>query len=307
MAALGLLVVGSTARADDDDVPGEPGVDVAPRPLPAPEEAAAAAAVVSSAPISTDDGRTLYALGVRGRLFLAPGWMLAPFLDQYNAVTRGSIGLEFTRRRGTFDVVTSLDFTWMSPADGNFLGAGKDPTLDTHYVEFRGFNFLSLDVSFYYHHEVTRWLEVLVGGGIGLGLVLGDIDDINGSSQVCTAANRGDPSKCYPISSDTYQNAQGQTVTVGAIKPGDPDFERKLDATAQSQARCNAMNTSGQLDCRDTSLHPHFHVVTEKPPVMVVVNFLVGLRFKLHRHANLNLTGGFRNGWVVGMGPEYVF
>jgi hypothetical protein len=39
----------------------------------------------------------------------------------------------------------------------------------------------------------------------------------------------------------------------------------------------------------------------------VVVNFIIGLRFKLHRHFNVDLQGGFRDGWVFGVSPEYVF
>ena len=40
---------------------------------------------------------------------------------------------------------------------------------------------------------------------------------------------------------------------------------------------------------------------------MVVINFQVGFKFKLHRHFDFNVAGGFRTGWVVGGGPEVVF
>jgi len=39
----------------------------------------------------------------------------------------------------------------------------------------------------------------------------------------------------------------------------------------------------------------------------VVINVQLGFKFKIHRHFNFNLMGGFRDGFVVGGGPEYVF
>ena len=259
-------------------------------------------------PLSSDDQRVHYALGVRGRLLVVPEWMLSPFLDQNSGgLTSGSFGLEFTRRKGGLDIITSLDYTAYPASDGNFLGAGKDPRLDTHFTQFRGLGLLSLDVTFVWHHDVQPWLAVMVGGGFGLGVVLGDIGVINASSAVCDKGNAGNPSACYPISSDLYTDASGKQQVIGAIKPDDPDFQRKLDGTAASAAACNKANSSGTLDCRDTALHPHFHPAAEKPPVMVVLNFLVGLRFKVQRHFNVNVSGGFRDGWFFGAGPEYVF
>jgi hypothetical protein len=258
-------------------------------------------------PISPDDSRRHYAVGMRGRLLMVPGWMLDGFLTEHTDLTSGATGLEFIVRKGPLDIVTSLDVSFFSMGAGNFLASGKDPRLDTHYVDFRGLSLLSVDVTFVYRTAVTRWAEFLIGGGVGLGLLLGDVWLINNSDQVCTVDNVKDPSKCHPISGDTYTDASGQARPIGPIKPGDPDFERKLEATAASQAACNKANVDGTLDCRDTALHPHWHAAPEKPPVMVVLNFILGIRFKVNRHLNINVTGGFRDGWVVGAGPEYVF
>src|SRR5437868_6732657 len=149
----------------------------------------------SSAPIPTTSEEIVYALGARvGGLFV-PGGVLSPFLQQYSALDSGSGAIQFTRRKGTLDIVLSLDFSWYNPPDGNWLGANKDPALDTHYVQFHHLSMLSLDVAFLWHHDVLPWLAILVGGGVGLGVVLGDIWLINGST--CTAANAGDPTQCH--------------------------------------------------------------------------------------------------------------
>lgn len=274
--------------------------------LAAPARAEVATADDAS-PISVDDQRRHFAVGARGRLLMIPGWMLDSFLTHHTELVSGSTALEFIVRKGPLDIVTSLDASFYNLPSGNFLAAGKDPRLDTHYMEFRGLTQVSLDVAFIYRAEITRWAEFLVGGGVGLGLVLGDVWLINNSDQVCTADNAGDASKCHPISGDTYTDASGQVRPIGPIRPSDPDLALKLDGTYASQIDCNKRNTDGKLDCRDTALHPHWHPAPEKPPVMVVLNFILGFRFKVNRHLNINLTGGFRNGWIVGVGPEYVF
>lgn len=297
------------ARAEGlDDVP----------PKTAPGAIPPAAVAPAEAPIAATDERPHYALGVYGHGVFAPSGMLSPFLSANSgSVSTGALGAHFTRRKGSLDVVISMDFGWYSPPDGNFLGAGKDAKLDTHYVQFRGLNVFSADVSFYYNHDLGSRVGLFLGGGIGLGAVLGDVYVINNSETVCTADNAGDPSKCYPVISQanyakygngpaTYTNSMGKEVAIpdGPIKPGDPEYQAKMDGLERSLSNCMSQQKAG--DCRDTAQHPYFHKA-EKIPVVPVVNLQIGLRFKLHRHWNLNVSGGFRNGLVVGGGPEYVF
>jgi hypothetical protein len=60
-------------------------------------------------------------------------------------------------------------------------------------------------------------------------------------------------------------------------------------------------------DCKDTAEHPYYHATSDKPPVLIAINVIVGFKIKVHRHASINISGGFRNGFFVGGGPEYVF
>lgn len=258
------------------------------------------------APISSDDERLHYAVALHGRYLSVPGFLLAPFLQQYTTLSSGEFGADFVRRKGSLDITVGMNMGFYSLPDGNFLGSSKDPMLDTHYVQFRGLDIVSLDVMFQYHHDLNKWLEIVVGGGVGLGVLMGDIYLVNNSDQRCNASNAGDPAKCHPIaaSTDTYTNGQGMVVPVGEIKPGDPDFQKKLDATAASQAACIAANGP---DCRDTAHHPHYHIADSKPPVVPMISFILGFRFKLERHWNLNVNAGFHDGLVIGGGPEYVF
>ncbi len=268
-----------------------------------------------TAPVPTSSEQVLWALGLQGHGVFVPGWLLGSFLDQYSALNSGGFALQGIRRKGTFDIVLTLDFSFYSPPDGNWRGAGKDPSLDTHYTEFHNLNFLSADVTFLYTHDLASWVAIQVGGGVGLGVVFGDVWTINNSPN-CSAQNATDTSLCHPVGTANppegakpvyYTDAQGKMQVVGDMVPGTADFRRKLDATTAAQQACIAANGAGAQACKDTALHPYFHKADGVPPVLPVIDFIIGLKFKLHRHLNFNLSGGFRDGFVINGGPEYVF
>ena len=290
----------------------EPAPAPSPPPVSAAPPAPAAKPMKDWEPVPTSSDKVLYALGVRGRGLFVPGFMLDPFLRSYstmdslnNVLLSGGVGLEFTRRKGTLDIVTSIDFSFYNPKDGNFLGKGKDATVDTHYTLFKGLNVLAIDVVFLWTQDLAKWIAIQLGGGIGIGIVFGDIFVVNNSNQACTEDKSGmtgnyrDPEKCHPVSNEEYTNNKNERVRIGTVKPSDPEFQKKLESTTPATNQC----TSGQ-DCAG---HPWYHKSGDKPPVIPMVNFLIGFKFKLHRHFNFNMHGGFRDGFVFGGGPEYVF
>lgn len=300
-----LTLVSAPAVWADDPPPATP----LPNPLGTPGAATPAPAPKPPRewePISTATDRVLYSLGVRGRGLFVPRFMLTPFLDASTELTSGGVAIEFTRRKGTLDIVTSLDFSFYTPPDGNYLGKNKMANIDTHYTQFRGLNFLSLDVAFLWTRDLAKWIAIQIGGGVGIGIVFGDIFLVNNSSR-CTTENANDPEKCFPISPDPYKDkngnqvvdAMGKPVAIGEIKPSDPEFQRKLEQTTMAGSAC--------INGPDCAGHPWYHKSGDKPPVMVVVNFIVGFKLKLHRHFHFNINGGFRDGFVVGGGPEFVF
>jgi hypothetical protein len=227
-------------------------------------------------------GYPQYQLGARVRGIFITGDMLKPFLSAHTSLESASVGLELVYRKPTFDIVTSLDLSFVSPHDGNYLGADKDPAQDTHYVEFHNLTFISADVSIIGHYPLLRWLELRYGAGIGLGLVTGDVL-LTADSPNCTRQNANDQSHCYPIS-----------PTVGEIRLNQPDTQAKLKATEDPKKV-------------DLAIDPHHHVTDDKPPVMVVLNVLVGLRFILHRHFAATVELGFRDAIFVGAGFHYLF
>jgi hypothetical protein len=225
------------------------------------------------------DEEPKYALGARVRgVWMTPA-MLSPYVQTTSGLQSFAGGAEFIVRKPTYDVVTSLDLTFLSLTDGNFLGNGHDPSQDTHYVQFGSFGqltFLSADVSILGHTALGRFVELRYGAGVGLGLVIGDVLIINNGRQ-CTSQNYSDLSKCYPHTPDGRVD----------IPLGRPDTEAKLKATEQP----------GVVDLADD---PHRHATNNKPPVMVVLNIQAGLRVKVHRHLAFDLDVGFRDAIFFG-------
>src|SRR6185436_14913802 len=184
-----LLVIAGTAAAQDDE------------PVPPGQRAAPAAAVAP--PKAALESQQKYAIGWRFRYLFVPNTFFQPYLQASTQMNSVSTGMEFIYRKDTYDVVTSLDFSYLNVDDGNWLANNHDPSLDSHYVQFRSLSFLSADVSIIGHHTWAEapWFELRYGAGVGLGVVLGDVVLTNNST-ACTAANASNIKACHPLGVD---------------------------------------------------------------------------------------------------------
>jgi hypothetical protein len=220
-----------------------------------------------------------YALGARVRYLFVPNSFFSPYLQASTQMNSASVGLEFIYRKDTYDVVTSLDFSYLNVDDGNWLANGHDPSLDAHYVQFRDLSFLSVDVSVIGHHTwaAAPWFELRYGAGVGLGVVLGDVLLTNNFTG-CNAQNVSDIKACHP---------QGVDLT-------GPNREAQLKAT----------EANGQTDTAQT---PHRHSSEDKWPAAPVINILIGAMFRVHPHVTINVELGFRDAMFVGTGVHYWF
>ncbi|HXU72217.1 MAG TPA: hypothetical protein VN947_22995 [Polyangia bacterium] len=222
-------------------------------------------------------------LGARARYIFVTKAMLSPYLNANTGTQLNSysVGLEYTYRKPgkSYDIVTSLDFSWLDVGDGNYLGSGHDPSLDTHYTQFRNLSFISADVSIIGWHKFLPWLELRYGGGLGIGYVPGQVLITNDGPQ-CNAANAKDTTQCFPVG-------------IGPIN-GKP--------TAQQEQQLKASEGGGT----DTNTTPHRHPGSV-PPVMGVVNILVGLRFYPVPHMAVSWEIGFRDAMFTGLSATYLF
>lgn len=263
-----MLVMCGTAMADQEPLP--PGER---EPLPP-------AAQPGAKKLETLESQQKYAIGFRPwRYVFVPNSFFAPYLQSATQMNSVSTGIEFIYRKDTYDVVASIDFMYLNLDDGNWLANGHDPSLDSHYVQFRGLSFLSTDVSIIGHHTWASapWFELRYGAGVGLGLVFGDVLLTNNSTG-CTAANVSSIAACHPVGVDLTS----------------PNAESQLSATEKTNNP-------------DTAQTPHRHVSADKWPAAPVLNILVGFKFRLHKHVSTQLEVGFRDAMFIGLGLHYWF
>lgn len=234
-------------------------------------------AASSSASFRPDDWKN--AIGVYGRYLFVTAAMLHPYLTHATSLNSYAVGLTYTRRFEHFDIVTTLDFSWMSPQNGNYLSGSGDPTVDTHYTQFDKLSMLSADVAIIGHHAFNNWLELRGGAGLGVGAVFGAVYTTNDSNQVCTKANAGNIHECYPISNGT------------PIPLGTPQTNAQL------------AKTQGPGD--DTAQDPHRKKFAL--PAMGVIDIMMALNFRLHRYAALQVELGFRDAMFAGLQFQSMF
>lgn len=281
-------------------MPALSGVASAAEATPPPESVAAAKPAEPLIPVAKTETpiEGPHGLALRARWLTVPGWSLGPYLQQHTQMDAGwSVALSYLYRRTGYDVVISLDYSSLPATNGNYLGAGnKAENGETHFLVFDGLSSLSADVSLIGHWNVLPYLELRAGGGLGVGGVFGDIYQITNSASLCTAANAGDPSKCYP-------QRKGQEAAWTPINDvNDPATLERL--------RNNAC--AGGDGTLDTPNNPCYRKTTTYPlggvRVVPVINAVIGMRFKLYNHVYLNLDGGWRLvGFFAGGGPEFHF
>jgi hypothetical protein len=231
-----------------------------------------------------------HAMGVYAHYLFVTELMLKPYLQSATSLNSFAVGLQYIHRYTHFDVVTSLDFSWLVMNDGNWLANGNDASLDTKFVQFDKLSFLSADVAIIGHYAFNNWLELRGGAGLGLGVVFGDVLVTNNSNNVCNKDTFSDTSKCYPIVNGADPNPANH---MPIYLNNNPNREAQLKATEDSSRE-------------DTAQNPH-RERGNKPPVMAVVNIMMALNFRLHKHVSAQVELGFRDAMFAGADFQYHF
>ena len=219
-----------------------------------------------------------YGLAVRARWITVPSWLLGVFLDQSKSLSSYTTGIEGFRRSGDFDFVLGVSWQALSPPDGNWLGKGKNPALDTDYLQFKSFGAISVDAAFILRTELNPYVHLRYGGGIGIGITTGKMLQTSAGTPGC-AASPGDTTKCYPILSPPC--AAG------------PCTESELK------------NSEGNTDSPQSGSR---FKSTDIPAVYPIVNLVTGLDFKIPNADGLEIkvdVGYFFPYFFVGGGVAY--
>jgi hypothetical protein len=244
---------------------------------PTPEEAPAPAGAATTDPAASDVVR--YGVGVRmPRWVSVPSWFLGLFTaENVPLSTVGSFGVEFLRRRGDFDIVFGLGYQNMSPEDGNWLGKGKDASIDTDFVQFRDLAMIGVDVAFVQRRMFNRYFGIHYGAGLGLALVRGELLRISNWDQ-CTKANAGNERLCRPLPCPPEGcNEAMLKATEGGVDGG-PTMPARF---------------------RDNNV----------PGAIPILNMMIGMDVQLPELPGFEakLEAGFYNAFFVGLGFAYIF
>jgi hypothetical protein len=156
-----------------------------------------------------------------------PTAVLNLFLGHSTTMTSVSYGGEIIRRKGNFDIVFGLEYANISPADGLYLEKGNDPgQFDQYpdYVHFDNFSMLSVDGAFIWHAELTPFMQLRYGAGIGIGFLLGNIKK---TKTTCTKHGASttpdqldDPTECDPQPATTKNADKPPVVPIVDLLAG---------------------------------------------------------------------------------------
>ena len=264
---------------------GEPGGPGSGEPGAKAEEPAGQPGSESDTPtVAKSEDAALHGIGIHVRGLFIPTWFLGLFLNASTPLNSAAIGGEYVRRKGNYDLVASVNFGFYSPADGNYLGRGKSPAIDTDYIQFRNLNVLAFEAAFVRHHYFLPWLSLVYGAGLGLGIVLGDIFRISAYQGNCHADNVGNLDQCNPVNPADTVGLQKWRDNRDAWLADAPKCEGKDSPTSPCQFREDAVW-----------------------PVIPIVHLLLGVNFKINEQFSVRVDGGFHNAFYVGAGGHYFF
>lgn len=195
--ALSLSTVVSAAISESSAVAGPALVDDKARPVSATDDAAAA-------PPASDEHELEYGVGVRARSVWVPKSVLELFVNRSAGGAQNfGTGVELTRRRGTTELQLGFEYEHVNVGQGVWINKGDDVSAgdEADYVlgpdaAKHNLGWFTIEFTFINHAEINKWLSFRYGGGIGLGIITGELDHYN---IICVNATNSNPEPgCVP-------------------------------------------------------------------------------------------------------------
>lgn len=142
-------------------------------------------------PASAGDASEVeYGVGVRLRSVWVPKAVLQLFVERSAGGAQNfGFGVDLSRRRGNTELQLGLEYERINIGQGVWINSGENVATgdEADYVlgpdsttgSGKQFGWFTLEFTFLNHAEITKWLAVRYGGGLGLGILIGEIDHYN--------------------------------------------------------------------------------------------------------------------------------
>jgi len=128
-----------------------------------------------------------YGVGLRLRSVWVPKSVLELFIARSAGGAQNfGYGVDLTRRRGSTELQLGLEYervtvgegVWINKGDNVATGSEADYVLSPQHSG-NHLSWFTVEFSFLNHAEITKAISVRYGGGIGIGLVIGELDHNN--------------------------------------------------------------------------------------------------------------------------------
>jgi hypothetical protein len=194
IVSLGLVVAAplAYAQAPSPTPPPEAAPAPAPAQVPGTQPPIANPTKIDEEEATPGEAETKWGVGAYVRFITTPKWMIELFVQHATSMTSVAFAGQVIRRKGNLDIDISVEYANVSPKDGWYEEKGDNLGTGLHedapdWYHFDSFALLSADVSFIWHFELTDWMQIRLGPGIGIGVPLGHIKATDGDCAVGTS------------------------------------------------------------------------------------------------------------------------
>ena len=224
-----------------------------------------------------------WGIDLRLRQVYIPKFLLEEFVDRSGTGASGTgYGLDIVRRRGNLEVSFGVEFehvgvdnsgVWINKGDSDNIGnAGNQAAVDYILTNSAGssLNWFSIEANFVNHVPLgTKFLAFRYGAGVGVGIIGGKLLRYHGFCASGTTTANLDPG-CIPAQ----------------VEPG-----------GQLMLDNSAPNCGGGQPCAKDGI----------PPVLPVVNIILGLQIRPLDKLVINIETGIRTLPFIGISGGYFF
>lgn len=173
LAAITLTTAAASAAPPTDPITDD--LDRARTLAPPPGGLSGVVETPARRPEAPAQPRELTAIVVHGRWATLPGAILELVFSDYQPIVSASLGVAYEWGDVDRDMWSvELDWTTLVPEAGNWLEVSTPPA-GASYAE-SGLHMLSVDATYRRQLPLTEGLRALLGGGLGLGVLLGDFE-----------------------------------------------------------------------------------------------------------------------------------